>query len=74
MLCGFASKGNFMKQLCQLWLLLLTLAGSGFWTSSRADESSERVPGPKNQIDLVWGLKIPMRDGVKLNATLYKPH
>lgn len=23
--------------------------------------------------DVVWGVKIPMRDGVKLNATLYKP-
>lgn len=27
---------------------------------------------PKN-IDFLWGLKIPMRDGVQLNATLYKP-
>jgi putative CocE/NonD family hydrolase len=25
------------------------------------------------QIDFVWGVKIPMRDGVQLNATLYKP-
>ncbi len=24
-------------------------------------------------VDITWGLKIPMRDGVKLNATLYKP-
>lgn len=24
-------------------------------------------------IDFTWGVKIPMRDGVKLNATLYKP-
>ncbi|MEE8608413.1 MAG: CocE/NonD family hydrolase [Nitrospiraceae bacterium] len=24
-------------------------------------------------IDLIWGLKIPMRDGVQLNATVYKP-
>ena len=27
---------------------------------------------PKN-IDFNWGVKIPMRDGVNLNATLYKP-
>jgi hypothetical protein len=26
-----------------------------------------------NQIDLMWGVKIPMRDGVLLNATIYKP-
>jgi putative CocE/NonD family hydrolase len=25
------------------------------------------------EIDLVWGVKIPMRDGITLNATVYKP-
>jgi hypothetical protein len=25
-------------------------------------------------IDFTWGVKIPMRDGVTLNATIYKPH
>ena len=25
-------------------------------------------------IDLTWGVKISMRDGVKLNATVYKPN
>ena len=33
-------------------------------------------PGSKEnsmEIDLIWGVKIPMRDGVKLNATVYKP-
>ena len=25
------------------------------------------------QVDFTWGVKIPMRDGVQLNATLYKP-
>jgi predicted acyl esterase len=24
-------------------------------------------------IDLIWGVKIPLRDGIKLNATVYKP-
>ena len=24
--------------------------------------------------DLMWAVKIPMRDGVKLNATVYRPH
>ena len=27
----------------------------------------------ETEIDLIWGLKIPMRDGVQLNATVYKP-
>jgi putative CocE/NonD family hydrolase len=26
------------------------------------------------EIDLTWGVKIPLRDGVTLNATIYKPH
>lgn len=24
-------------------------------------------------VDLLWGVKIPLRDGVELNATVYKP-
>jgi putative CocE/NonD family hydrolase len=30
------------------------------------------VPGP-HKIDLSWGVKIPMRDDVKLSATVYRP-
>jgi len=29
---------------------------------------------PPKQIDMQWGVKIPMRDGVRLNATVYQPH
>ena len=28
---------------------------------------------PDNAVDLIWGAKIPMRDGAKLNATIFKP-
>src|SRR5438270_4390479 len=37
-------------------------------------QSTERKTSePKTQpIDLIWGLKIPMRDGVQLNGTVYK--
>jgi len=28
----------------------------------------------ENDVDIRWGMKIPMRDGVILNATLYQPH
>lgn len=31
-------------------------------------------PAGKNEVDLTWAVKIPLRDGVKLNATLYRPH
>ena len=27
----------------------------------------------REQLDFVWGVRIPMRDGTQLNATLYKP-
>jgi len=30
-------------------------------------------PKADPEIDLLWGVKIPMRDGVKLNGTVYKP-
>ena len=29
--------------------------------------------GADNVVDLIWGVKIPMRDGAKLNATIFKP-
>ena len=28
---------------------------------------------PAGPVDFQWGVKIPLRDGVKLNATLYRP-
>jgi putative CocE/NonD family hydrolase len=34
--------------------------------------TGKNIEIPPN-IDFMWGLKIPMRDGVQLNATLYKP-
>lgn len=29
---------------------------------------------PETQVDMLWGVKVPMRDGTKLDATVYKPH
>jgi len=29
--------------------------------------------GPAPEIDLLWGVKVPLRDGVRLNATVFKP-
>ena len=42
-------------------------------------ESAVRIEpearGAKNtDVDLIWGLKIPLRDGVHLNGTVYRPH
>src|SRR5262245_3423248 len=36
-------------------------------------EITHAQSGPENTVDLVWGVKIPMRDGAKLNATIFKP-
>jgi uncharacterized protein len=38
-----------------------------------AQEASKDGATPK-AVDLMWGVKIPMRDGVHLNATIYRPH
>jgi uncharacterized protein len=39
--------------------------------AARADEPAPS-PGPE-QVKFQWGVKIPLRDGVKLNATVYTP-
>jgi len=36
--------------------------------------ADERKVEPAKAFDLTWGIKIPMRDGVRLNATVYRPH
>jgi len=32
-----------------------------------------QTPGADRSVSIQWGIKIPVRDGVKLNGTLYKP-
>src|SRR4051794_9463623 len=34
---------------------------------------TEAQPTADNDINLIWGVELPMRDGVKLNATVYTP-
>jgi len=34
----------------------------------------QRPPAAGGNVDMEWGVKIPMRDGVTLNATIYRPH
>jgi len=47
------------------FVALVTLCGVVF-----ADAAPDERGGA---VDFQWGVKIPLRDGVKLNATLYKP-
>jgi uncharacterized protein len=34
----------------------------------------QQTPAPGGNVDMQWAVKIPMRDGVALNATVYQPH
>lgn len=38
-----------------------------------ADDQSNRTTSTEPEVELQWGFKIPVRDGITLNATLYKP-
>jgi hypothetical protein len=35
--------------------------------------SAQEIPPPGSNVAMQWGVKIPMRDGVALNATFYRP-
>ena len=50
--------------------LAIWMAASGSAVAAQATPD----PSAKNEVDLTWAVKIPLRDGVKLNATLYRPH
>jgi putative CocE/NonD family hydrolase len=45
---------------------LLLSAGISFAQDAKKDD--------KPDVDMMWGVKVPMRDGVLLNATVYRPH
>jgi len=53
------------RSLAVLWI--------AFAVTAVAQTSDNKSETPK-QVDLMWAVKIPMRDGVHLNATVYRPH
>ena len=56
-----------MKTILITALVLCALAAN-------AAAQTNNAPGKvETEVDLIWGVKIPLRDGVKLNATIYKP-
>ena len=64
-----ADRRNRLSARCPVLIALLfasCLAG-------RAQQSNKKPESPQ-QVDLMWAVKIPMRDGVRLNATVYRPH
>jgi len=61
---------SFMKRLKRMTVLMaLILAAS---VVAMAQEGAQHEASP--EVDMTWGVKIPMRDGVRLNATVYQPH
>jgi putative CocE/NonD family hydrolase len=54
---------------CQMVAPLLI----AFCLITHAQTSDKKSDAPK-PVDLLWAVKIPMRDGVRLNATVYRPH
>ncbi len=55
-------------------LVVAVLVATWLPIAARSQESNATPPAEaKIEVDLLWGVKIPLRDGVKLNATVYKP-
>ncbi|MEK7710871.1 MAG: CocE/NonD family hydrolase [Planctomycetota bacterium] len=57
------------------WIRGLHGASVLFLSFAPRGRAQPDAPTPEvlKAVDLVWGVKIPMRDGMHLNATLYKP-
>ena len=55
---------------------IATLVVALLWSTSclaRLSEPQWSTPRKDSALNFQWGVKIPMRDGVKLNATMYQP-
>jgi putative CocE/NonD family hydrolase len=50
-----------------------TLPGQGPSPAASPEPSAKPSPTPPSDYELRWAVKIPMRDKVELNATLYRP-
>src|SRR3974390_1680375 len=70
----FVAKGefmsSFMKKLVESSALLLAAAFISVGVMAQDGVKPEASP----EVDMTWGVKIPVRDGAKLNATIYQPH
>lgn len=60
-----------MAQLITMLLLLGAFGTLGIFGCSALNAAT---PSDASQaVKLQWGVKIPLRDGIKLNATMYRP-
>ena len=66
---------SFSQQTSWSTILISAIFFFTFTTSAvLAQEASAGAPKASQPVDLMWGVKIPLRDGVRLNATVYRPH
>lgn len=70
--CLKASNFSALGFLLVLWNTI-PAAAPAQQSQSQPSQAQENTAQEK-QIDLLWGVKVPMRDGVNLSATVYKPH
>ncbi len=49
------------------------IAAAALVLAYRIAASAEEMPPAGSNVDMQWGVKVPMRDGVALNATIYRP-
>jgi uncharacterized protein len=62
-----------MRQRAWSIAAFLCLAIAALWPITLTAQSASESSDTAKEIDLVWGVKVPLRDGVKLNATVYTP-
>ena len=60
---------SLVKRLRKTALMVL-VAYIGTFANAQDGAKQENSP----EVDMTWAVKIPMRDGVRLNATVYQPH
>jgi hypothetical protein len=59
------------RMMCGVFCVVLVMLTAGVG-QARAEDPAPAASS--STVDMQWGVKIPMRDGVSLNATVYKPH
>ena len=64
-------RGARMRVVVFLRILILVMAAE---TSVLLLAAPAQEPAAPSQVDMQWAVKIPMRDGVSLNATVFQPH
>jgi hypothetical protein len=62
-----------MRRLALLLPILAVCLTTAAQAQASVPASDEANPTTPTAVDLMWGVKIPMRDGVHLNATVYRP-